>query len=275
MTAAHQWLDLRVPFDDAARQASLPLVDRVATALCDDAAGTPVTIIDIGAGTGNSARWFQQHLTPRLPDADLRWVLVDSDRQALETASQILPGVQAVCTDITELPRIVDDQMASHPGKLLITGSAILDVFTRQDLAAIVDTLNRHNGLALILLSITGTWQLTPADPEDETINQAFCGHQQRHGKLGPVAPAALQELAHEAGASVTTARSDWQLTGPRDASFMTRFLRERVDAAIEHQPQLESLATEWLHRRLEQSSDDLRVDVEHLDVVIDARQID
>lgn len=76
MTADQIWLDLRVPYDDAARQHSLEFVDRTATALQERAASAtqPVVIIDVGAGTGNSAQWFKQHLTPRLPGRDLRSV---------------------------------------------------------------------------------------------------------------------------------------------------------------------------------------------------------
>lgn len=274
MTAAHQWLDLRVPFDDAARQQSLPLLDRVAATLREESTGRPqpVTAIDIGAGTGNSAHWFQKHLTPRLPGHDLQWALVDTDRAALHTASSLLPGVQTFTAEIAQLPQLADDIMKPTPGKLLLTGSAVLDVFTQEDLHAIIDTLSRHGGVGMVLLSITGKWRLTPAEDHDDVVNEAFCGHQQRHGKLGPTAPQVFADLARQAGASVATSRSSWQLTAPQDQAFLTRFLSERVQAAIEHRPELERLARKWLWRRLEQAAKALVVEIEHLDVAVDAR---
>lgn len=273
MTAEHEWLDMRVPFDDAARQQSLPLLDRVAAALRETSIGSPqpITIIDIGAGTGNSARWFRQHLTPRLSGQDLRWVLVDTDQAALDAARSLLPGVQTLLAEITQLPQIVDHLMASVPGRLLITGSAVLDVLTELDLEAIIATLDRHNGLAVLMLSITGQWRLTPTDAHDDVVNQAFSGHQQQRARLGPWAPATLQKLARQAGASVVTSVSQWNLMAPKHHVFLSRFLSERIQAAVEHEPEQAILANEWLQRRLEQATKELTVEVEHLDVLVDA----
>ena len=275
MTAAHDWLDLRVPFDDAARQHSLSLLNQVASALRSRTPGgpQPVTIIDIGAGTGNSAHWFRQHLPDRLPGQPLRWVLVDTDQAALDTAVATLPGVETVTANISQLPSIANDQLASAPDRLLVTGSAVLDVLTTRDLQAIIDTLAQHGGLGLFLLSITGQWQLTPADCDDEKINDAFCGHQRRDGKLGPIAPETLYQLAVEAEAEVTTAPATWQLTAPQDHDFIARFLTERTAAAVEYQPQLHTIATRWLHRRLQHCAEGLTVEVDHLDVAVDARR--
>src|SRR5699024_11649649 len=101
--------------------------------------------------------------------------------------------------NISQLPSIANDLLASAPGRLLITGSAVLDVLTSHDLQAIVDTLVQHRGLGLFLLSITGQWQLTPADCDDEKINNAFCWPQRRQGKLSPIAQEVLYQLAQEA----------------------------------------------------------------------------
>src|SRR5699024_10822004 len=93
MTAAHDWLDLRVPYDDAARQHSLSLLNQLGPALRSPTVGQlqPVAVIDIGAGTGNSACWFRQHLPDLLPGLSLRWVLIDTDQAALDTAVATLP----------------------------------------------------------------------------------------------------------------------------------------------------------------------------------------
>src|SRR5699024_9390991 len=117
----------------------------------------------------------------------------------------------------------------SRPGRLLVTGSAVLDVLTTCDLQAIIATLVQHGGLGLFLLSVTGQWQLSPADCDDAKINDAFCKHQRRNGKLGPIAPEVLSQLAVEADAEVTTAPAAWQLNAPHDQAFIERFLTERI----------------------------------------------
>lgn len=274
--AKYQWLDLRVPHDDAARQASLELLDQVATALQTDATAPsqPVTIIDVGAGTGNSARWFRQHLQPRLTGRELRWVLLDTDQAALQTAAQTMPDAETIVAPITQLPQIVDDllPLGTAPGQLLITGSAVLDVFTAADLDAITRTLMKHSGLGLFLLSITGDWQLNPADPDDAVINQAFAAHQLRDGKLGADSPGALLTAAQQAGATVESRDCPWWLTAPRDQEFIVQFLSERIEAVIEEEPQLRTVAADWLNRRFAQLSDGLTVEVDHLDIFIDGR---
>lgn len=276
MTADQIWLDLRVPYDDDARQYSLGLVDQAATALQDQAtsAAPSVVIIDVGAGTGNSARWFKQHLTPRLPQRDLRWVLLDADAAALHTASDTMPEADMLSAPISQLPSIADELLSNslEPAQLLITGSAVLDVLTQSDLHAITDTIIRHSGIGLLLLSITGTWQLTPADLQDTIINQTFCAHQQRDGKLGPDSAGALLAAAQRAGASIESGNSPWQLVAPRDQEFMARFLTERIEAVIAQQPQLRSLATDWLDRRITQLTEGLSIEIQHLDVYLDGR---
>lgn len=276
-TAAHTWLDLRVPYDDVARQDSLGLVEHAATALQEQAVSTaqPVMIFDIGAGTGNSAQWFKQHLEPRLPGRELQWVLVDTDRVALETAAGRVPEAHSVVAPITELPKIVDELLGKtpEPGQLLITGSAVLDVLTQSDLEAITETVVRHAGLGLVLLSINGDWQITPADPDDIIISQAFAAHQQRGDKLGAAGPTALLTAAHRAGITVTSGNSPWKLCAARDQEFLERFLAERIEAVVEQQPQLRNVAADWLNRRRTQLAGDLTVEVDHVDVYLDGRR--
>lgn len=277
MTAADPtWLDLRIPFDDAAKHHSLPLLDRMAAhigAVSNDSSG-PVTIIDIGAGTGNSALWFDHHLGQRLPDRTLRWVLVDSDPEALAMAAENLPAAQTCAAPITQLPRIADQVMANQSpgaGRLVITCSALLDVLTDEDVTAIVETLVDHRGFGLLLLSITGQWRLDPADPDDDALHRAFSTHQHRAGRLGADAPETLLEAAHRAGVTTATSASPWQLHAPADHEFIDRFLAERVDAVVEYDPNLENTAGQWLQRRRAQLDTGLTITVDHLDLYLDA----
>ncbi|WP_350270998.1 class I SAM-dependent methyltransferase [Brevibacterium sp. CBA3109] len=301
MTAAEPgWLDLRVPVDDAAREYAFPLLDEAASALSNRSltAGTerPLIAIDIGAGTGNSMRWFDAHLTQRLCGRRVQWVLVDADEAALEIAADRFDiPVRTVAAPISSLPDIAAEALAEvflkaptvspHPCDLLITGSALLDVLTRDDMAAIVDTLQRFSGIGIFLLSISGQWHLSPPHPDDSVIDEAFARHQRRESRLGTQSAPALEAEAGGTGARVETSASPWHLEAPRDSDFLTRFLTERVDAAIEEDPGLREVGRTWLQERLKQiesRSDSqagrpdgqaagLSVVVDHTDLLIDA----
>src|SRR5699024_11744394 len=111
------------------------------------------------------------------------------DQAEPATSVTTLPAVETTTAPIRLLTSISNDVLSSTPGLLLVTGSAVLDVLTTRDLQAIIATLVQHGGLGLFLLSVTGQWQLSPADCDDAKINDAFCKHQRRDGKLGPIAP--------------------------------------------------------------------------------------
>lgn len=339
MSAAEpDWLELRVPFDEAAREYALPLLDQAASALLTpampedqlseaelaeaqpsgaelttadlagadlagadltDGAKRPLVVIDIGAGTGNSMRWFDAHLTKRLPGRALQWVLVDADAVALEIAADRFgTAVRTVSAPISSLPDIAAEALAEvSPGdvtdgqswqrcELLITGSALLDVLTPDDMAAIVETLHRFSGVGLFLLSISGQWQLSPPHPADDALDEAFGRHQRRESRLGTQAVPVLEAEAHSFGAHVETSASPWCLEAPRDSEFLTRFLTERVAAAVEEDPGLTEAGRSWLQDRLQRMetkpdenqdarggnrSVGLSVVVDHIDVLIDA----
>lgn len=167
--AAQDWLEARVPFDDTARQQSLPLLDRAAQALLDaDPSGqSRLTIVDLGAGTGKSAAWFREHLTPRLPGRTIQWLLVDAHEPSLEIATQHVGEADTIVTRLSELPTALGEYLPGHPapGSLFLTCSAVLDVLTQDDVDAILTTLDTYKGLGLFLLSITADWHLTPPDP--------------------------------------------------------------------------------------------------------------
>ena len=102
------WLALRAPADDAARDAAL------VSALADWAAGRTLGVVDLGAGTGASLR----ALGGRLPGA--RWRLVDADPALLAAAAR--PGVETACVDLSEALE------AEVAGADLVTASALIDL---------------------------------------------------------------------------------------------------------------------------------------------------
>lgn len=310
MTAAEfDWLDLRAPYDDLARRASQPLCDRMLAAL-SRAPGRPLVVLDIGAGTGNSMRWFEQHLLSRVRGRPIHRVLVDADAASLGlAASRLGPNVRSVVGSIAAFPAIaatVMDEVAASRRPvavatgddpagggtaeaspvLLLTGSALLDVLGPDDITAIVETLHRFSGLALFLLSVSGQWTLAPAHSVDESIGRAFDVHQRRESRLGSSAAEVLAEQCRRIGAHVETSGSDWHLRSPQDSSLLTRFLTERVAAAVEAVPSLSQQAGVWLDERLATMQDQtnglptndaadgdaaVSVVIEHTDVFVDA----
>lgn len=275
--AAQDWLEARVPFDDAARQQALPLLDRAAQALLDaDPTGrTPLTVVDLGAGTGKSAAWFRQHLTPRLPGRSIQWLLVDAHEPSLEIAARHLADAATIVTQLSELPTALAEHLSEQPapGTLLLTCSAVLDVLTQDDVEAVLTTLSTYHGVGLFLLSITADWHLEPTDPRDPEIARAFADHQRLNGKLGADGGEAMLRTARERGIQTVHGNSAWHLSAPRDTEFTRRFLAERVAAAIEAAPELTDEALEWLETRNRQATDHLNVSVDHRDVLVDARR--
>ena len=279
MTAAEpDWLDLRRPVDDAARQESLQLLDDAVARLRDGTEpGTKSLLtIDIGAGTGNSSQWFDAVLRARLSDWEINWVLLDSDETSLDLAAAALPHARTVCAPIAALPALSTELLSASEfqgSKLLLTCSALLDVLTETDLTAVVRTLTDHDGLGLFLLSLVGGWTLEPAHPHDAAIDAAFTAHQHRDGRLGHHAPEHLMSLARRNGLTAVEGPSPWRLEAPADRTFLSRFLSERLDAAVDEDPALAEAAQAWWTQKQSQLDSGLRVRVDHRDVLIDAAE--
>ncbi|MBD8020625.1 glycosyltransferase family 4 protein [Brevibacterium gallinarum] len=259
------WLDMRIAYDNTARTASLPLIDAALAALPDGGPG--LRICDIGAGTGNSALWFDAAFGDRgVTERD--WLLIDDNPTALaQAAARIAEAperrAETCRAPIAELPRLLG---VGRPVDL-ITGSAVLDVLRPADATALIDTLAATGAPGLFLLTITGDWHLDPVHPADAHIAAAFAAHQQREGRLGADAAGHLQTAAEAAGMTVQTTASPWQLNAADDHAFLTRFLTDRITAATEYEPASADLFADWLNDRLADAS--LTVTVDHRDLLI------
>ena len=128
---APAWLDLREGADAAAR--ARELVGHLRRRL---PAGHRQVVHDLACGSGAMGRW----LAPLLSGAQ-RWVLHDRDADLLALAAADAPGpaadgaavtVETRLSDVTKLGR---DDLA---GATLITASALLDLLTGDELAALI-----------------------------------------------------------------------------------------------------------------------------------------
>ena len=234
------WLELREPADAAARSAEL------ADALAEHLPPGPLVIHDLGGGSGSMGRW----LAPRLPGPQ-HWVVRDRDETLLELAVSDPPPMATVEARVSDIAK------ADLTGADAVVASALLDILTADELAAVLDAARGRP--MLFALTVVGRVTLVPADPLDAAMTAAFNDHQRRDGLLGPDAVAAV-------GASAVVRPSPWRLDATQ-ADLIAEWLDGWVGAAVEQDATLEG---DYLERRLHQlETGALTVTVDHADLLV------
>jgi SAM-dependent methyltransferase len=262
---APEWLELREGPDAAAR--SRDLLDPLRIRLADPPGGrSGLMIHDLGCGTGSMGRW----LAPRLAGAQ-HWVLHDRDPDLLRFAALASPRAAADGSRVTvetrrgDIARLTPDVLA---GACLVTASALLDVLTREEIGALAAACAGAGCSALLTLSVAGRVGLTPSDPLDAELTEAFNAHQRRSGLLGPDAVAAARDAFTAHGATVRSRPSPWRL-GPDERALAGQWLRGWIAAAVEQRPDLGERADTYLERRLAAcEAGELSVVVHHTDLL-------
>ncbi|MEU7480758.1 class I SAM-dependent methyltransferase [Lentzea sp. NPDC042327] len=246
MTFAPEWLALRETADARAR--STELVDVFRGTRVNR---TPLTIRDLGCGTGSMGRW----LAGKLGGVQQHWVLHDRDPRLLGLARASMNAVENVTAETREgdLTALTAADLA---GADLVTCSALLDLLTAAEVNALAAACVGAHVPALFTLSVAGRVEFDPAEPLDAAFQDAFNAHQRRvvdgRALLGPDAPAAAQEAFAALGAAVRTAQSPWRTRGD---ALQREWLRGWVAAAVEQEPALAPAASEYLRRRSEASA--------------------
>ncbi|MFG2603000.1 trans-aconitate methyltransferase [Streptomyces sp. NPDC048514] len=262
---APEWLQLRQAADATARAEEL--LDPLRVRLADLPGRTGGLVVhDLGCGTGSMGRW----LAPRL-DGSQHWVLHDRDPYLLHFAAVAAPRSAADGSRVTvetrrgDVGRLTPDALA---GASLVTASALLDVLTPEEVGTLADACTGAGCAALLTLSVAGRVELTPADPLDAEIAEAFNAHQRRDGLLGPDAVTVTCEAFAERGATVRVHASPW-LLGPDQAALTEQWLRGWVGAAVEQRPELRERADRYLRDRLAAcAAGELRAVVHHSDLL-------
>lgn len=246
-----EWLELREGADAAAR--SRELVDLLPS-------GGPHVIHDLACGTGAMGRW----LAPLL-DGPQRWILHDRDADLLELAA-----TDDVETRVSDITLLASGDLA---GATLITASALLDLLTRDELAAVIRACAGAGCPVLLTLSVTGRVRLDPGDALDARIAAAFNAHQRRTTPRGPLlGPDAVDAAVAGFGANgaeVVVRPSPWRLRDP-DSELTAEWLAGWVAAACEQEPGLAADAELYRRRRLrEAQAGRLAVTVDHADLLV------
>ena len=261
-----EWLVLREPADAAAR--SSELAEHLGRHLPPTGR---LVIHDLGAGSGAMGRW----LAPRLPGRQ-HWVLHDRDADLLDLALAHPPAPAADGAAVTVEAR-PSDITALAPGDLagasVITASALLDMLTADELAAVLGACTAVGCPMLLAMTVVGRVALTPADPLDAHMAAAFNAHQRRAraaGRLlGPDAVDAAVEQLRGTGAEVLVRPSPWRLDAAH-ADLMTEWFGGWVTAACEQEPSLAAEAGAYRDRRLVQAAaGGLAVTVDHADLLV------
>jgi hypothetical protein len=252
------WLDLREAADAAAR--SRDLVRQLRSRLPDRG---PLVVHDLACGSGSMGRW----LGPLLPGPQ-RWILHDRDPDLLALAQAGVPGhVETRLGDVTRL------DLEDLAGASLITASALLDLLTEEELAALIAVCVGAACPVLLTLSVTGRVQLLPPDPLDERIAAAFDEHQRRmtsRGRLlGPDAVKTAADGFRRRGAEVVVQPSPWRL-GATESDLAGEWLAGWIGAACEQDPDLATEVDLYRRRRLrEADAGALALTVCHADLLV------
>jgi SAM-dependent methyltransferase len=259
------WLRLREPADAAARASDL--VEQIQPHL---QAGDRALIHDLGCGTGSMGRW----LAPRLTGTQ-HWILYDRDADLLTHTAAEMAGAAADGAAVTietrqrDITRLDPDDLA---GASLITASALLDMFTADELERFVTTCARAGCPVLVTISVIGHVELTPTDPLDARVADAFNAHQRRatggRRLLGPDAVGAAVDAFNRLGLDVLVRPSPWHLGGAQ-ADLTAEWFRGWVGAACEQRPGLTAAAAGYARRReAEATAGRLSVRVNHHDLL-------
>lgn len=225
------WLDLREPADHAARDASL--LSRAAQCATDGA-----VIVDLGSGTGSTARAFNGKMT----NGD--WRFVDSDHRLLALAGQRHPGSEQLCADLKEIDTLNFD------GAGLVTASALLDLMPARWIETLAKRLKAARVPLYAALNYNGAMEWSPALADDSSITASFNAHQLTDKGIGPAAgPNAADVTAHifrSHGFTVSMADSPWIL-GAGHAALIEELLVGISKAATETG---HAGADDWLQQR-------------------------
>ena len=236
------WLALREPYDAAA--CSVAVRDAAIAAI---AGLDPVSIVDLGTGTGSGLR----ALAPLIP-ARQTWRLVDNDLSLLacaaDTERPARVQVQAVPVDLAH------DLEAALDGAVdLVTTTALLDLVSEPWIERLTVECAARRLPFYATLSYDGRIEFTPHDPGDAAIVAAFNAHQRTDKGFGPALgpKAAAEAIVHftTVGYFVDRQPSDW-VFGPKDREIQNALLAGFAGAARDiGAPHLDEIVG-WLTRR-------------------------
>lgn len=255
-----EWLALRSPVDEAARNAAVE-----AAFLSALPQGWVPHLTDLASGTGATVA----ALAPRLGEGQ-RWLLTDHDPALLAQARARLSGLAGVAIECRETDLATGFGGLDLTATDGVTTSAFLDLVTAGFADALAAAVSAAGKPFLASLTYDGRAVCFPPHPLDETVRLAMNAHQQTDKGFGPAlgpdaAPYAARAF-ERAGYRVVQGTSDWQ-AGPEHGAFQEALVRGWADAAGEMGVDAAGIAG-WLAFRLaEIAAGRSTLQVGHLDI--------
>jgi SAM-dependent methyltransferase len=252
-----EWLMLREPADHAARNPELLARARDILRQSDRR-----LVIDLGSGTGSTARAFAASGSG---SASTRWLLVDSDPELLKTAAKVLPDAETKLSDISRLPPDLRLKDAA-----LVTASALIDLVSGPWVARLAAALAEARTPLYAALIYDGQIRFDPPHPLDEQVVTSFNRHQRRDKgfgpALGPGGAEALRTRLEDFGFSTYVAESPWVLGAAGQDLLATHFIRGLAEACHEEGSLRAAEIDQWEEWRLGSTPGTIRVG--HLDLL-------
>ncbi|HEY1541546.1 MAG TPA: class I SAM-dependent methyltransferase [Xanthobacteraceae bacterium] len=238
------WLTLREPFDTAALRA------RVRDEALKSIAGLdPVSIVDLGCGTGSGMR----AIAPFVP-ARQTWRLVDNDLSLLARAADS-PRPERVQATAVPVDLAHDLEAALDGAVDIVTTTALLDLVSAPWVERLTVECAARRLPLYATLSYNGHIAFTPEDPGDAAIIEAVNAHQRTDKGFGPALgpTAAAEAIARFAAVGYVTVHetSDWTI-GPQDREMQNALLAGWAGAAREIDARRLDEIIGWLTRRRE-----------------------
>jgi SAM-dependent methyltransferase len=238
------WLDLREPADHRSRNRKLGL------ALAKHFDGwRPVTVVDLGCGTGSNLRATAPLLGP-----EQHWTLVDVDAGLLEAAVErltawadgadrqqekliLFKGAKRITVEFRAADLARDLETALGPNANLVTASALFDLVSAEFIGSFAAAMARRKSAFYTVLTYDGDQRWTPEHEADASLLEAFNAHQKRDKGFGPAAGPdaadALSEAFSAARYSVEEGDSAWRLDAA-DAELIADLAAGFAEAARE-----------------------------------------
>lgn len=242
-----EWLELRKPFDHAARFEGL--VEPLGLT-------GPVSVVELGCGTGSGALWLRD----RLPKGST-FTLVDHDPALLAAVPEGLGT--CVQHDLHALEQLQVDAD-------LVSCQALIDLVSESWLERFAAWVAARRVPVVVALTVDGRVEWCPQDEEDAVVQEAFRAHQLTDrgfgASPGPHAAGRFASMLVGHGYTVRMHRADWSI--PADASAMVTEMVEGTSHAAGEMLG-EARVAGWRARRLQQVVDgQLALTVGHIDLV-------
>ena len=277
------WLDLREPYDAAARNADL-------AAMLAAALPARPRVLDLGAGTGSLLRWLG-HFIGRAQ----AWTLVDADAELADRAFDTIaeradavgwtatfPGRKTLLVHAPggawRVEGLIAD-LADAPDNLpldkvdAVVNTALCDLVSQGWIERMAAACAKRRLPFYAALNVTGRERFMPPHPADALVARGFRRDQRRDKgfggtALGPAAPAAIAEAFAAHGYTVYRAPSDW-IVDRRSRLFAREVATGHGAAALAWERRSAAAIEDWIeHRRAQATDGTLSVRIGHQDIL-------